>query len=378
MRIEEITDTCTACGACASECPMQCITLPMDTEGFYYPRIDKDKCVQCKKCEQACHCLNEQAYLTEKHSYYGFSKNQTIRSTSSSGGVFATLAKSVLASGGNVYGAAFDYEKLLLYHTSTDQVPLTELQKSKYIESYMGTTIAAVRKDLELGRTVLFCGTPCQAAGVRQALGGWENLLVCDFICHGVPSSGIFRDDLQSKLRKNEKLLRLDFRPQEFAWEKDDKQLVFETTARRKTVPFYLDAYYKGFLTANAFLRRSCYDCRYRGMHRSDITLADFWGYRQFDPSIYNEKGISLIVTHTEKGRRAIEAMQDFELYEIDNRYSDYAFAPKDYSAGRQYRAQFFAAYRPGKLKKAAKNLYMKRYRSEWLKYSIKKLIHRI
>ncbi len=378
MRIEEIKNVCTACGACASVCPQQCITLPMDAEGFYYPRIAHEKCVQCAKCEQVCHCLNEQDIRAEKHSYYGFSKDESVRTASSSGGAFATLAKPILDSGGSVYGAAFDYDELLLRHKSTDQVSLSELQKSKYIESEMGKTIAAVKENLDRGRRVLFCGTPCQAAGVRQALGDGENLLICDFICHGVPSAGIFQDDLRGKLRKNEKLIRLDFRPQEFAWGKDDKQLMLETTSGKKTVPFYLDAYYKGFLTANAILRRSCYACRYRQKHLSDITIADFWGYKAIDPSIDDGKGLSLLVANTEKGRGAVEQMQAFDLHEIDNRYSDYAFAPKDYAAGWKCRERFFAVYRPGKLKKAAKKTYLKRYHIERLKYRIKKLLHRV
>ncbi|MBQ6431382.1 MAG: Coenzyme F420 hydrogenase/dehydrogenase, beta subunit C-terminal domain [Oscillospiraceae bacterium] len=378
MRIEELPNACTACGACVSECPRQCITLSLDAEGFYYPRVDHEKCSRCDRCEQVCHCLNGQEIQSEKHSYYGYSKDESIRNGGSSGGAFATLAEPVLEAGGSVYGAAFDYDALLLRHTSTDRVSLSELQKSKYIESDMGTTIAAVREDLKRGRRVLFCGTPCQTAGVRQALGEQENLLLCDFVCHGVPSAGIFRDDLKTKLRRNEKLLRLEFRPQGFAWGKDDKQLLLETTAGKTMTPFYLDAYYKGFLTANALLRRSCYACRYRETHQSDITMADFWGYRELDPSIDDGKGFSLIVAHTEKGRRAVEAMRDFELHEIDNRYSDYAFAPKDYSEGWKRRERFFTVYRPGKLKKAAKKVYMKHWRVERLRYRIKKLLHRV
>jgi len=378
MRIEEIKMDCTACGACASACPLQCITLSPDTEGFFYPSVDSEKCVRCGKCERVCHCLNARELQDERHSYYGFSEDPEVRNAGTSGGAFATLAKPFLDAGGNVYGAAFDYDALLLRHASTDQVPLSALLRSKYVESDMGTTIAAVREDLRQGREVLFCGTPCQAAGVRQALGAPEHLLICDFICHGVPSSGIFRDDLLTKLRKNEKLVRLDFRPKEYAWGKVDIHLVLETTAGKTAVPYYLDPFYKGFMTAYAFLRRSCYACRYREKHASDITLADFWGYGKLDPALNDGKGLSLIVAHTEKGRRAVEAMQRFALHEIDNRYSEYAFAPKDNSVGRENRERFFAVYRPGKLKKAAKKVYMKRYNSEWLKYRIKKLLRRV
>ena len=44
----KITDACIACGACASECPAECIS-----EGDIYV-IDADKCVSCGNCKEVC------------------------------------------------------------------------------------------------------------------------------------------------------------------------------------------------------------------------------------------------------------------------------------------------------------------------------------
>ena len=44
----KITDACVACGACAAECPVECIH-----EGDIYA-IDADQCVDCGACEAAC------------------------------------------------------------------------------------------------------------------------------------------------------------------------------------------------------------------------------------------------------------------------------------------------------------------------------------
>lgn len=377
MRIEELKDICTACGACLSVCPKQCIAFAIDSEGFYYPHIDKEKCISCGKCERYCHCLNQQEVTINRHSYYGYSLDSKVRESSTSGGVFSSLAENVLQNDGAVYGAAFDYDRLWLKHQSTDVVSLEDLKKSKYIESYMGDTILQIKKDLDRGRKVLFCGTPCQAAGVRHVLGQNNNLLICDFICHGVPSAGIFKDYIEKKLKKNEKLTGLDFRPKDTGWSSKNIKLVISTTTTTVT-PYFLDIFYKGFMHDNAFLRRSCYACRYRTNHFSDITIADFWGYREVDPNLNDEKGLSLIVTNTAKGQEAVECLQNFELHEIDNKYSEYAFKERDYSHYMDNRKHFYQVYKPGELKKAALQTYMADYYYQWFKYRIKKLLGRI
>lgn len=376
MKIESLLNECTGCGACVSLCPMQCISFKVDGEGFYTPVINSEKCIKCGKCETVCHCLSHVDISIDKHSYYGRSTDEEVLKNSTSGGAFAALAKGVISNGGNVYGAAFDYGDLTLKHTSTDFVALEELQKSKYIESFMGSTIADIKRDLAEGRRVLFCGTPCQAAGVRHAIGENDLLLICDFICHGVPSSGVFKEYLGERLRKNERVVGLDFRPKEYGWK--GKYLKTVTDRRTTVIPYHLDAFYKGFMTDNAFLRRSCYNCQYREKHYSDITIADFWGYREVDPKPNAKKGLSLLVANNDKGNAALTALCDFELCEIDNKYSDYAFAQKDYSAQLALRERFYGLKEKHGFKKAALKTYMKKYYRQRIKYFVKKMLGRV
>lgn len=42
-------EKCIGCGACASECPVECIS---EKDGKYV--IDEDACVDCGACEGAC------------------------------------------------------------------------------------------------------------------------------------------------------------------------------------------------------------------------------------------------------------------------------------------------------------------------------------
>ena len=45
----KITDKCIECGACAAECPMQCIK---QGEGKY--QIDPNQCISCGTCAAVC------------------------------------------------------------------------------------------------------------------------------------------------------------------------------------------------------------------------------------------------------------------------------------------------------------------------------------
>ena len=59
--------------------------------------------------------------------------------------------------------------------------------------------------------------------------------------------------------------------------------------------------------------RRSCGVCPYANTKRpSDITIADFWGWEKTDPDINkDDKGVSLVLVNTEKGRELFEAVKD-------------------------------------------------------------------
>ena len=58
--------------------------------------------------------------------------------------------------------------------------------------------------------------------------------------------------------------------------------------------------------------RHSCGKCHYANTRRpSDITIADFWGWEKTDPNINaDDKGVSLILVNTEKGRKLFEQIK--------------------------------------------------------------------
>ena len=173
LRILNIKDKCTGCGACVSICPKAALTIDYNDEGFYYPHLKQDLCIDCKSCEKVCHVLNIKIPEQPPRQYAAYmckSHNKELIRKSSSGGMFSTLASHVLKQGGVVYGARYNYDIERLEHCSTDNCSLDELRKSKYIESYTGDIFKKVGENLRKGRMVLFCGTPCQIAGLTSYL----------------------------------------------------------------------------------------------------------------------------------------------------------------------------------------------------------------
>lgn len=371
MKIENLKNECTGCAACAARCPKNCVEMRMDDEGFYFPVIDAEKCVQCGLCEKACHCLNQKNAPNVRTSYCGVSRDNETLNDSSSGGAFSALAELVLRDGGAAYGAAFDYDDLLLKHRSSDDVGLSALRRSKYVESAVDAgVLRKVQDDLNAGRRVLFCGTPCQVSGLRQFIDDKEErLITVDFICHGVPSGRLFRDYLRNIHRKG-RIKGVYFRNKFFDW--GDPCLITTSTTKTHLRNSSSDIFLQGFY-GNVFLRRSCYRCRYKNERRADITLADFWKWRDYDPTMCVKRGVSLIVANNERGRRFVEAMENFELTRIDNRYSEYAFHPSDYLRYWAKREEFFEAYRRRGFKKAAFETYVREYYRRSLKFYLKR-----
>lgn len=51
---------CSGCTACMACCPKEAISMCADEEGFKYPVIDRNRCVECGKCVRTCPITNKQ------------------------------------------------------------------------------------------------------------------------------------------------------------------------------------------------------------------------------------------------------------------------------------------------------------------------------
>lgn len=303
---------CCGCHACVNVCPVNCIIMIDDKEGFLYPKIDKNKCINCELCEKVCPIINNKERVNEIVSYACINTDEDIRFASSSGGVFTLLAESVINNGGIVFGTGFD-DEFNLVHSYTDVIGgISKFRGSKYLQSKIGQTYKRAKEFLEKGTKVLFSGTPCQISGLLSYLERkYENLICIDIICHGVPSPKVFemyRTELEKKHGATTR--RIAFRHKNYGWKLFSVWLSFNNYTEY-IKDLNNDIYMRGFLQ-NLYLRPSCYNCRYKTLNRlSDITIADFWGVDNIAPELDDDKGTSLVLVNSDKGKEIFEQLQD-------------------------------------------------------------------
>ncbi|MCR4769937.1 MAG: Coenzyme F420 hydrogenase/dehydrogenase, beta subunit C-terminal domain [Bacteroidaceae bacterium] len=310
-----IHEDCTGCMACYNSCSHEAIEITKDDEGFSQPVVIEDKCVKCNLCEMSCPIVNP---LEEKefqpHAYAAWHEED--RSVSSSGGAFSAFARKVLAEGGIVVGAAFD-KALHLRHTAVNRIEgLESLRGSKYVQSEIEDTFRTIRKYLQDGRKVLFCGTPCQVAGLHGFLRkDYDKLLTADLVCHGVPSDKVFQNYLK-KLKNRLCTAKDELYIEKYEFRHRDGWGISPSisTSNNCQLLYGVDALYMEAFDKNALFRKSCYHCPFAKIPRvGDVTLADFWGLgrhgKKFKHSV--TKGVSLILVNTEKGNSALKNLDN-------------------------------------------------------------------
>ena len=369
---------CSGCHACFSACPKNCIVMLKDEEGFLYPKVNESDCIDCGLCEKVCPILNNQATNKEMPTAFAAKNpNEVQRKESSSGGIFSLIANKILSSGGKVFGASFDDDFNVVHVGISNAEGLNKLRGSKYVQSVIGDVFKEVKTELDLGTEVLFSGTPCQVEGLKSYLRkDYSNLFLVDLICHGVPSSNAWQkylSDLETKY--NSKIAKVTFRNKEQSWKRYSICITFDS-GEQLIQKFNENNYMKAFLR-NFCLRPSCYTCNFKGLSRkSDITLADFWGIESVLPVMDDDKGTSLVLAHTQKGKDLIDEI-DATVMQVDPhlaiRENTSAVKSSSYS---KYRDKFFKEIKSKPFNKVVKK-YTKVKLWNRLKTKIKSILKR-
>ena len=320
----EITkkENCTGCHACYNACPQKCISMKFDDEGFLYPNVDIEKCIECNLCEEVCPIIHQEIVENKPIAYGCYNKNEEIRKESSSGGIFTLIAELVIKSGGVVFGAGFDQDYNVEHSYVENIDELRKFRGSKYVQSKIGNTYEQAEDMLESGKLVLFTGTPCQIGGLKAYLKkDYSNLICQDIVCHGVPSQYVWQH-YKKIVSKDRKLVNMSFRNKSTGWKRYSLKFDFEDGSFYQKIGNE-NPYIKGFVN-NLYLRPSCYKCAYKTLHRqSDITLADFWGIEGILPNLDDDKGTSLIFVNSEKGNNIFEKLKEsIEYSEVDTEKS--------------------------------------------------------
>lgn len=355
---------CCGCGACMNACPKNAIYMKPDKEGFLYPSIDYDKCVECGLCKKVCN-YQEVNYLHEPISAYAaVNKDEEQLTKSASGGVFSAIATQFLKNGGIVYGATMDFndgcaDPHYIGITTIDE--LYKLQGSKYVQCAIGDCYKKAKIHLDNGEKVLFSGIPCQVAGLYGYLRkDYDNLWTIDIICHGVPNAQFFNDYIHNEVKKKkaQSVIGYAFRDKKKGWGlngridfkyQSGKEKSFYTLAR-------FSSYYTFFLNGDIY-RENCYSCPYAKKERvGDITIGDYWGIRKehaelLDKKEYDElKGISCVLVNSDKGKNLCDYMGkglclDKSTYEKISSGNGQLKKPSDESKLRDYILNMYVTY---------------------------------
>lgn len=304
---------CCGCSACAQKCPLKCIRMTEDMEGFQYPEVDKSVCVDCGLCVRCCPVVAENPSRLPLKVLAAINRNLWVIQNSSSGGVFYELSKQVLSENGVVFGARFDENWRLVIDYADTLESIKQFMGSKYIQAISLDSYIKVESFLKQGRFVLYSGTPCQVHGLIQFLGkSYKNLITVDFICHGVPSPLVWRRYLSEVTPPDKSIKSISFRNKSRSWQdfmfsikftsnEGDSELLESTSE---------NVYMKAFLE-NLTLRPSCYNCSQKcGRSCSDFTLGDFWGAWNLFPDLPYANGVSSVLLNSEAA---------IELYEKCN-----------------------------------------------------------
>lgn len=310
---------CTGCTACYSVCPVQAIKIEQDEEGFYYPVINHRLCINCHKCQKVCP-EKSRRNVSEPISLYAVkSKDDTIRMKSSSGGSFTILAEWVEQHKGVIYGVAYDDQFQVKHYRAEKRSEWEKFRVSKYVQSNMGETFKQIKADLIDERLVLFTGTPCQVNGLKTFLKGIDTscLITCDIICHGTPSPKVWEDYLEYiRIKYRASIKSINFRDKyKYGWHNSNLS-IWGANGTLLLCESQKDNIFFQLFFRHLILKPACYECAYSNFFRpGDITLGDYWGVEKYYPDFDDDKGTSLLMCNTERGKKLWEEVKNQVKY---------------------------------------------------------------
>lgn len=300
-------EDCYGCTACEATCPTDAIKMRGDHEGFMYPVVDSDKCINCDKCVRVCPKITGNQMIGSKGILYGaLNLSEKEYLSSSSGGVFIEICRFVIDNGGVVAGAVYDEEFNVKHELAYTLEACRAFHGSKYTQSNVSGIYPKIKSAIKDNRLVLFSGTPCHIAGLKNYLGkDFENLITCDLICHGVPSPRLFSEYIHF-LKQTGEIRSLNF-----------KSKVSDSCKTNIRVEYVNGKNMRGPLKTNIWnsiyfghyaTRQACTECPFASEQRiGDITIGDFWGVHQKIATFPKDKAISLVLVNTPKGKRVME-----------------------------------------------------------------------
>lgn len=308
IRIDK-KENCCGCTACAAICPKSCIEMKEDKEGFRYPEVDEEICIECGACERVCPILNKTK--EEKFQQEGYiiqNKDQQVLRESTAGGAFTAIAEYILNKNGVIFGVELSKDLQAKHICVENKNELYRFRNSKYMQSIMdetGKTQRKVKEFLDADRYVCFSGTPCQIEGLKKYLKkDYPKLITVDVVCRAVPSPFIFRKYIEYQEHKmNQKISSVRFRDKYYGYKYSTMNVLTNKNQGKYHKGVESDPWLRAFFS-NICDRPSCHKCNFRKQYRvSDFTIWDCFNVGRFSKNLDNDKGATRMLIHSEKGK---------------------------------------------------------------------------
>lgn len=294
--------TCYGCNACYHFCPVGAIELEKNNQGFSYPIVREDLCIECGRCREVCPTSIEKN--GRRGTIYQVAhKNTDVLLDSQCGGAFTAISDFVFSRGGSVYGAAFSEDLSVKHIRANEEQGRNYLRGSKYVQSTIEENVfEQMEEDIKNKIWILFTGTPCQCAMMKLSYGFYEKLIICDFICHGTPSPDVWDGYLQyirekegitiSEAKFRNKRCRGIGNHTESYWSEDGKE--------------FFSNDYAGLFYSHLAHRENCFSCQFAKQERySDITIGGFLEPSDFD----TEYDSSMVIVNSPKGKMVFKGI---------------------------------------------------------------------
>lgn len=329
---------CYGCGVCSASCAKKIISIELNRDGFYEPRVNESECTNCGICLEVCAFNHEERALTSDEinikAWAAWSNDENVRRKCSSGGVGFEIGRQLIEQGYKAVGCRYDIKKQRAEHyIATTVEEFVQSIGSKYIQSYTEEAFQQIKRKCE---RYLVTGTPCQIDSFRRMIRKFrceDNFILLDFFCHCVPSMHAWKAYIKmlepmigevtyaSWRNKfdygwhDSWLMGLDgentCKPVD--WHDSYNLLIREKKTFIQSRRSQGDLFYKLFLGDVCLAPQCQKQCKYKYDNSSaDIRIGDLWGKTyQTD-----QKGVSALISFTETGRKIIEGLKDVTLVE--------------------------------------------------------------
>lgn len=332
--ISQIHD-CYGCGLCATVCSKNIIEIILNKDGFYEPKIiDIGKCTNCGLCKDVCAFSHKELALSKEelkiNSWAAWSNDERVQRKCSSGGIGFEIAKQLIEKDYKLCGCRYNAEagRAEHYIAITLEEAIASIG-SKYIQSYTVDGFKAVNRK----EKYLVTGTPCQIDSFRRYIKKFrveDNFILLDFFCHCVPSMWAWNKYTKMVEKQTGKITYASWRNKFTGWHdswamaingknnvdkmdysNDYNTLISEKDTQFKSLMSKGDIFYNLFLGDYCCNPACAKECKYKyDSSSADIRIGDLWGGTYKD----NDKGVSALVTFTEKGNKVVELLEGVTL----------------------------------------------------------------